>query len=243
MELILAPPYFTTHGNTLFPELLENSSCDLLLSNSSNSTSSSDQSSSPIQEANSLSSNELIIEVNLQHRPRNSKGIWQNVTSNQRLRVTKDKGKRLRLEIKINYQNLNITEEQFYLFYKLENLQIQLFDIEKSLYTNAFSVESSKFTNNNGEIEIKLYKVLCRRLQFMVNIPDVSGKLLVGTSNEFGTHNSGTPSVPKEKKRIDCNLDEPCISDGVMKTNPILINKIPNNQGQPKKKKKFFKKS
>jgi hypothetical protein len=40
--------------------------------------------------------------VYVQHKPRGSKGVWQNVEPCQRLRVTKGKGKRLKLEILVN---------------------------------------------------------------------------------------------------------------------------------------------
>jgi len=131
--------------------------------------------------------------VTLLHKPRGSKGIWQPVERASKIRVTKGKGKRLKLK-------LGITYGQDY------DLQVFLIDIEKDLICkDGFSIESAKTVQDLIEMDVKLFKVCKPRLQFSVQITNKEGKLIVGKSIEFATHNSGTVNIQSKEKKSPLN--------------------------------------
>lgn len=82
--------------------------------------------------------------VVLQHKPRGLKGAWCNVEQGQRIRVTKGKGKRLKLEIRIAEESLAAS-----ISLRLDKLQIRLFDVDKKTY----------FENNDGFTVEVLFKL------------------------------------------------------------------------------------
>lgn len=72
------------------------------------------------------------LEVSLSHKPRGSKGVWQKVVQGDKLRVTKGKGKRLKLEARTAYE------------FDQASVQVQLIDLEHTtpcISANGFSVE------------------------------------------------------------------------------------------------------
>lgn len=95
------------------------------------------------------------LEVNLQHKPRGSKGfaffyyplihisigLWQNIDPGQRIRVTKLKGKRLKLEIKIH----GISPNEISSAFRLDKLQVHLLQYENdetpSICSDGFTIE------------------------------------------------------------------------------------------------------
>lgn len=133
----------------------------------------------PLQTAQSL-------EIILSHKPRGSKGIWQPVLAGDRLRVTKGKGKRLKLELTTLVQ----------CEYDKNSLRLQLVDVEPSNSGNTdsiegYSIESMKAFENSMEMELKLYRV-SKKMYFQLDIRTKNGIRLEGRSVEISTHNSGT---------------------------------------------------
>ncbi len=75
-------------------------------------------------------------------------GLWQNIDPGQRIRVTKLKGKRLKLEIKIHGVNLNEISSAF----RLDKLQVHLLQYENdetpSICTDGFTIEVIPILNH-----------------------------------------------------------------------------------------------
>lgn len=122
------------------------------------------------------------LEVCLLHKPRGSKGVFQQVEMGDKLRVTKGKGKRLKLEIKVRSNE----------GYNRKGVQVQLVDVENSVISrDGFTIEGIQMLESVVEIEIKLFQV-CKRMHFLLEIHNLLGRILQGKSVEFSTHNSGT---------------------------------------------------
>ncbi len=82
--------------------------------------------------------------VHLQHKPRGSVGVWQDVLPHQVLRVTKGNGKRLRLEIQVNYELINPlwTVDHLVEHYSLDQVQITLCSMDNDpTPCEGFSIE------------------------------------------------------------------------------------------------------
>jgi len=121
--------------------------------------------------------------LSMLHKPRGSKGVWQLVENKTKLRVTKGKGKRLKLQY-----NVQTCDEQ--------DVQVILLDLEKrAVCKNGFSIESAKKINQSIEMDIKLLKVCKSSLQFCLHFTTSKGHSWVAKSVEFTTHNSGTVST------------------------------------------------
>lgn len=136
--------------------------------------------------------------VSLYHRTRTAKG-WSLISANDEVRVTKDRGKviKLRAECKCAFAK--------------EDIEVDLIDLKAVRADNTkdgIQVVSmsmpQQVTLPNGEqvtgidIEVKLSKI-CKLLQFRVAINSGNYCACVGTSVEFTTHNSGTKPVTASK--------------------------------------------
>lgn len=128
------------------------------------------------------------VEVVLCHKPRGCKGIWQKVEPKNALRVTKGKGKWLKLEIKAGFP------------FKASDIDIFLLDISTTEHPELIHCEDEGITiesttESTGmecymlEVELKLDRV-CKRLQFWVTVRTTMG-ILKAKSVEFGAHNNG----------------------------------------------------
>jgi len=200
----------------LFPEINEISS---------HSESSPDFSSSSPE-----SLNNGLCEVTLYHKPRGSQGIWQPVLNGEGLRVTKGKGKRLKMKIK--------GPEPFEKS-SLEIGLVDLTDVSASPSKSGFSIEQFFETEDPCilEIEIKLVKY-CKRLQFCLTIR-VSSNLIQLHSIEFSSHNNGKASRPSSQT---------VVQNGFTAVNPYeysqwnSYNNATDLTGQfnDKKKKRYF---
>jgi len=123
-------------------------------------------------------------EVTLYHKPRNGGGVWHPVSNGEGLRVTKGKGKRLKLRIKLHIDEV-VSRDQ---------IQIGISDLTDetcAILREGFSIENYFETNDvtAHEMEIKLVKY-CKRLQFVVNIA-TSANVIQAYSIEFSSHNNG----------------------------------------------------
>eukprot|EP01114_Cavostelium_apophysatum_P016754 TRINITY_DN4828_c0_g1_i1.p1 TRINITY_DN4828_c0_g1~~TRINITY_DN4828_c0_g1_i1.p1 ORF type:complete len:716 (-),score=198.63 TRINITY_DN4828_c0_g1_i1:139-2286(-) len=128
-------------------------------------------------------------EVYLLHRPRNLGGTWLRVNQYDKLRVTKGKGKRLKLEILLDQSRLS-TKSSI-----ASNLKITLIEMEsntRSDNSSDFTIESSKILDSKIEVDVKLLLV-GRRLQFEISLPPSADPYETFTARtvEFGAHNGG----------------------------------------------------
>jgi len=162
----------------LFPELRQ----DFSVSSNSEGISSSPSTNSSVTP--DMKETETLL---LFHKPRGSKGVWHQVKFRDKIRVTKGKGKRIRLQCSIS-QSID-----------LKHLSILLVDLDKNCFFRPFdhfSIENSKLEHDILEVDLKLYTA-CKRLKFSIQTTYPQRKIL-GQSVEFGTHNSG--GILKETK-------------------------------------------
>jgi len=139
--------------------------------------------------------------VILSHKPRGSKGVWQQVHKDEKLRVTKGKGKRLRLEVQLNDECQSDSTKLF-----LTSLDGDI----PTVLTEGVTLEAAKTIGTLLEMEIKLYEV-CKKLQFLVQVTTHSGATVTGRSIEFITHNSGTTSTIRHQKEKSPDIAIPPI--------------------------------
>ena len=131
------------------------------------------------------------VDCQLLHKPRRSKGVWQPVVMNDSLRVTKGKGKWLKLETRCRYP------------FDLSTIAVHVLppkpvdDLDPS--STGFTIELSKFQRlaNSiyyGELEIKLTRV-ARKLQFQIDIVTPSKVIISALTVPFSAHNNGKAST------------------------------------------------
>ncbi len=104
------------------------------------------------------------VEVNLYHKPRGKGGVWQRVEHGDRIRVTKGKGKALKIEVKTEYE---WTEPS-----------VSIVDLSSEpplAITDGVSVQSIKSTS---EFEINIAR-LCKKLQLLIRLRLTNGYDLV----------------------------------------------------------------
>jgi len=98
------------------------------------------------------------MKLTLYHKPRGSGGIWKPVAEGDAIRVTKDKGKKLRLRIECNFD------------FDWNELDVSLVDlVSYSEVRQGFTLDLSKSTIKPtfAEIELNLIRI-CKKLQFAV---------------------------------------------------------------------------
>jgi len=142
--------------------------------------------SSPYQQENSR---DRFFVISLLHKPRGSQGVWQEVSNGEGLRVTKGKGKRLKLQIKANFDM------------DKNNVDISMVDLIMAnpvASKDGFTMEGTFQSDDPrvAEFEIKLIKY-CKKLQFQVVIQTPLGPLQ-GRSIAFGSHNNGKANKSPE---------------------------------------------
>eukprot|EP01119_Soliformovum_irregulare_P017090 TRINITY_DN502_c0_g1_i2.p1 TRINITY_DN502_c0_g1~~TRINITY_DN502_c0_g1_i2.p1 ORF type:complete len:563 (+),score=115.39 TRINITY_DN502_c0_g1_i2:109-1689(+) len=184
----------------LFPELSElrddSPSISIGEEPSTNSNHSSPYSDSPQQQHIEFS-----LEATLFHKPRGSQGIWQPVGMGEGLRVTKGKGKRLKVQVRSSVP--------------LDKSRIDIFGLDlvashPAPNKDGFTIEGAFDVNdpNVAEFEIKLVKY-CKRLQFVASVATPMGPKMAKTII-FQSHNNGKankneisdqPITTAEKKR------------------------------------------
>jgi hypothetical protein len=129
------------------------------------------------------------VEVLLYHKPRGCKGVWQKVSSGEPLRVTKGKGKWLKLEIKSHYEIKAAETDVFLIDVSSHNPAQQFTHTEDE----GITIESKTDSGSSGvyvvEVELKLDRV-CKKLQLWATIKTSLG-YLKGRSVEFAAHNNG----------------------------------------------------
>jgi len=123
------------------------------------------------------------VDVALFHKPRGSRGVWQQVRANDRLRVTKNKGKRLKLRSVCEYK------------FDPNRVDIYTVDVADPLpRRDGISIESIAVSENGFhvlEIELKLFLSL-KQFQFSVHVLSEDGKVrLIGNTVIFTTTSSG----------------------------------------------------
>lgn len=123
------------------------------------------------------------LDIQLLHKPRGSQGVWYPVKLAEGLRVTKGKGKRLKLKLRSN--------EPF----DKGHIEIGLVDMTDQSSAVAtkdgFVVESVADIDDPCamELEVRLTKY-CKRLQFLV-ITKTQTRIIQGQTVEFCSHNNG----------------------------------------------------
>eukprot|EP01117_Protostelium_nocturnum_P017416 TRINITY_DN7089_c0_g1_i1.p1 TRINITY_DN7089_c0_g1~~TRINITY_DN7089_c0_g1_i1.p1 ORF type:complete len:608 (-),score=224.49 TRINITY_DN7089_c0_g1_i1:39-1862(-) len=148
----------------------------------------------PLDASKVASLSEAKLEVILMHKPRGSQGIWQPVPPGAGLRVTKGKGKRLKIQIKSNIE------------FDKSRVDILMLDLMTTVQTTEgfaveqmFEIDSPYMT----ELELKLSRYY-KRCQFIVSVKTALGPIKSKTI-EFCSHNNGkqtksdalpTPSIP-----------------------------------------------
>ncbi|PRP81458.1 cell wall surface anchor family protein [Planoprotostelium fungivorum] len=123
------------------------------------------------------------IEVILLHKPRGSQGVWQPIPPGAGLRVTRGKGKRLKVQIKTNIQ------------FNKDAVDIVLHDLMTTVSTKeGFEVQQTSDIDSPymTELELKLSKYF-KRCQFIVTIQTSLGPQK-GRTIEFCSHNNGKQS-------------------------------------------------
>eukprot|EP01087_Luapelamoeba_hula_P008879 TRINITY_DN2259_c0_g1_i1.p1 TRINITY_DN2259_c0_g1~~TRINITY_DN2259_c0_g1_i1.p1 ORF type:complete len:1177 (-),score=200.03 TRINITY_DN2259_c0_g1_i1:219-3749(-) len=129
--------------------------------------------------------------LTLSHKPRGSGGVWKAVPEGNALRVTKDKGKRLRLLISCNFE------------FDWDEVYITLVDhVTMVDARSGFNMDLSKCTlqQNAATIELTLTRI-CKKLQFHVTLKSKFGWTCQGHTVSFLAHNNGkeTSRVKTEK--------------------------------------------
>jgi hypothetical protein len=81
-----------------------------------------------------------IFDLAILHKPRGSKGLWQRVENNDKLRVTKGKGKRLKLQF--------LLPPGFHCepFVHGNNLKVQLLEVDASQHQSTAEAKEPDFT-------------------------------------------------------------------------------------------------
>eukprot|EP01119_Soliformovum_irregulare_P000613 TRINITY_DN10435_c0_g1_i1.p1 TRINITY_DN10435_c0_g1~~TRINITY_DN10435_c0_g1_i1.p1 ORF type:complete len:573 (-),score=106.68 TRINITY_DN10435_c0_g1_i1:68-1786(-) len=125
------------------------------------------------------------LEAIVLHKPRGSKGIWRPIGDDERLRTTKDKGKRLKVEIHLSSQ----------LCRPAGQITLALISSNGQIISDGYSVESIKSFETTIEVEIKVF-LLSKGFRVSVTIPVTHGNdstvfVQTATSKELTTHNSG----------------------------------------------------
>jgi hypothetical protein len=129
------------------------------------------------------------MEVILSHKPRGCKGIWQKVVQGDALRVTKGKGKWLKLEIRSQHEIKASDTEIFLLDLSIPNSSPQLVHNEEEGITIEAKTDAHTLGTHIVEVELKLDRV-CKKLQFWATTKSPSG-IVKGKSIEFSAHNNG----------------------------------------------------
>lgn len=170
--------------------------------------------------------------ADLMHKPRGSRGQWVRVDPNERIRVAKEKGKKLKLQIELGLvgTEYNLTAE---------NVSVFLHDQQQNClepHPDHFIIDCINWTGSTAEIEVKLFR-MHKNMQFVAHIKDQQGAELLRVQTAlFSTHNSGAgrfkdiksdDSVADEKKR---RLEFPASSEELSDhVNEDLVTTIPGS--------------
>eukprot|EP01129_Flabellula_baltica_P016760 TRINITY_DN908_c0_g1_i1.p1 TRINITY_DN908_c0_g1~~TRINITY_DN908_c0_g1_i1.p1 ORF type:complete len:494 (+),score=76.27 TRINITY_DN908_c0_g1_i1:169-1650(+) len=133
------------------------------------------------------------ITVNVYHKIRGGKGIWDLVEPGEMIRVTKHIGKRLKLSVKSSIK------------FTLDDLTIKLLDLikpEKNNDESRFNIDSSFLKDNelggtDADFEMKIH-TLSKKLEFRAEIHTQWG-MYFQHSLCFGSHNSGRQRLGKRE--------------------------------------------
>lgn len=149
-------------------------------------------SASPFSLPSTSLGTEDIFAMTILHKPRGFKGVWQKVAAYDALRVTKGKGKWLKLKIesripfdskKVEIFLLDITHN-FQSIPKLEHSR------DEGVMIESISEIQLQGVNYVSEIELKLDRI-CKKLQFWALIPSSQGAVFKVPSVIFEAHNNG----------------------------------------------------
>jgi hypothetical protein len=110
-------------------------------------------------------SQNLPVEVNLYHKPRGNGGVWQMVEQGNRIRVTKGKGKTLKLEVKAPA-------------YQVVNASLSVVDLSSDNPVESTDGVTLTTMKSPSDFEINLAKI-CKRLQISVRLHLSNGYDLV----------------------------------------------------------------
>eukprot|EP00005_Dracoamoeba_jomungandri_P002859 CAMPEP_0174252104 /NCGR_PEP_ID=MMETSP0439-20130205/1718_1 /TAXON_ID=0 /ORGANISM="Stereomyxa ramosa, Strain Chinc5" /LENGTH=1009 /DNA_ID=CAMNT_0015332601 /DNA_START=55 /DNA_END=3084 /DNA_ORIENTATION=- len=125
--------------------------------------------------------NQPVLQLTLFHKPRGSGGAWLPINENDRIRVTKNKGKKLRVRVECNME------------FSWPELRLALYDlISLSEVRDGFVVDDKKstLTGKMAEVELNLFQ-LSKKLQFVVTLISKHGWTRQASTISFTTHNNG----------------------------------------------------
>lgn len=128
------------------------------------------------------------LEVVILHRPRGASGLWQPVQENEGLRVTKGKGKKIKLVVTATHSFFDRYESLFLLSINFntkiirQNIAVHLTDETSTdspnspYISNGFIIERASDIQNGTEIELNL-EYLAKKLRFIVIITTKEGQV------------------------------------------------------------------
>lgn len=198
----------------------------------------------PLQTERTLESD---FSVNLYHKPRGCKGIWQLIEYGNDIRVTKGKGKWLKLEIS-GKQEFKDQDLEVHLVDPTKNqIEITNSESEGICIESCCSQYKSQLERYEAAIELKLDRV-SKNLQFWIILKMKKGNLTL-KSVRFGSHNNGKaniqPTAKPPPEETNSTNSSPTSS---LETNSSIENEVSNpiseqvisKPSQKKRKKKNF---
>eukprot|EP01116_Phalansterium_solitarium_P000494 TRINITY_DN1031_c2_g1_i2.p1 TRINITY_DN1031_c2_g1~~TRINITY_DN1031_c2_g1_i2.p1 ORF type:complete len:356 (-),score=74.15 TRINITY_DN1031_c2_g1_i2:5-1072(-) len=143
-------------------------------------------------------------DMRLLHKPRGSQGAWQSVAAGSRLRVPKDRGKRLKLEISAPHR---------FVCGAADVCMVDLDRPDQPVEPGSFVILSAIATSHLV-IDLKVFK-MAKRVQFNVTLRTGDGEAMTMSSITFTTHNSGVPGGERARAKLLKSMkpEEPASDD------------------------------
>eukprot|EP01116_Phalansterium_solitarium_P017444 TRINITY_DN429_c0_g2_i1.p1 TRINITY_DN429_c0_g2~~TRINITY_DN429_c0_g2_i1.p1 ORF type:complete len:769 (+),score=197.95 TRINITY_DN429_c0_g2_i1:77-2383(+) len=144
-------------------------------------------------------------QIRLLHKPRGSKGTWQEVAAGERLRVPKDRGKRLKLEVRAAERLISTGS------YKVRMLDL---DGPHPPAVGSIAILGAA-VSSVLTIDIRIHH-MAKRLQLAVSLQAGDERPVEGRSIVFTAHNSGVSSnarvrmapIARDDGEVDSDDDE-----------------------------------
>lgn len=181
---------------------------------------------SPVYETSGTFDYENAVEVSLLQKKRGSGGVWQLVTQQERIRVDKNKGKIIKLQIRSRHEALKITDR---------SLDINLFLVDLA-HPEPPAREGEGFVvvplRNRSEADtifrefkLKLTKI-CKSQVFSIAVRSPNGCSFMGSSTEFRSDDNGkVQSLCRKRKKSETIAPIPTAS-------PVLSSGFDVNNSQ-----------
>jgi hypothetical protein len=167
--------------------------------------------------------------IELFHKQRGGKGVWNEIEHGNFIRVTKNVGKKVKLVVRSSVK------------FDKSQINVKLVDLihpdgtekEGSYQVETFAVKENEIGGTNAEYELKIF-ILSKKLEFRIEIKSGYGHFRA-ESICFGTHNSGKQRKKKEP------LDQKPKKILIPYNNPDVKRKrVENGSPDNRVNKKFF---